>query len=242
MTMLLHGGGDGPGTAEAIERFVAEARARAGRDPHLVIVDVGTGDDPDVHGAEWATRLRSHGAGDVRLAIGRTDDADAVVQHVALDDLLGADGVLMAGGHTPSYLAALEPVAVDLRRLVSEGVPYFGTSAGAAIAAERAMIGGWRVGGVEVCPEWAGEDLDEVTVDAGLGLIDLAIDVHAAQWGTLARAIAAVESGLVEGLLAIDEDTTLVVGEGALEVVGPGNVWQVQRAEQGVVVSTGRGA
>ena len=81
-------------------------------------------------------------------------------------------------------------------------MPYLGFSAGAAIAAERALVGGWRIGGVAVSPEEASEGLDELTVAPGIGLVDVAIDVHVAQWGTLSRLVAAVEAGLVEGGLA----------------------------------------
>jgi cyanophycinase len=96
------------------------------------------------------------------------------------------------------------------------------------IAADRAVLGGWLIGDVPVCPEDAAEDLDEVTLADGLGLVDLAIDVHAAQWGTLTRLIAATEAGLVRGGVAIDENTALVVGEGALAVLGTGSVWRVE--------------
>lgn len=245
MTIVLAGGGTGPGIDAALERFLAAVRDRAAgsaRAARIAIVAVGQGARPDEHAAWWVERVRQLAPTGVEttLALGRTDDDDRVIDAVALADLLGVDGVLVGGGHTPSYLAALEPVAVDLRRLASEGVPWFGFSAGAAIVADRALVGGWRVGGVAVCPEEAGEDLDEVTVEAGIGLLDLAIDAHAAQWGTLGRVIAAVEAGLVDRALAIDEDTALVVGPGGLDIVGAGSVWQVQAGDGGVTVSSGR--
>ena len=105
------------------------------------------------------------------------------------------------------------------------------------IAAERAILGGWRIEDIPVCPEDASEDLDDVTVVEGLGLVDLAIDVHAAQRGTLSRLVAAVEAGLVPGGVAIDESTALIVGE-TLRVVGSGNVWQVVESSDGVAVAT----
>jgi cyanophycinase-like exopeptidase len=117
-------------------------------------------------------------------------------------------------------------------------LPYAGFSAGAAIAADAALIGGWRIDGIPVCDEDTGEDLDEVTIVEGLGLVDLAIDVHAAQWGTLARLIAATEAGLVDGGVAIDEFTVLIVGDGALRVEGRGSVWRVTPHDDGVLVST----
>ncbi|MDQ0743685.1 cyanophycinase-like exopeptidase [Clavibacter sp. B3I6] len=106
------------------------------------------------------------------------------------------------------------------------------------MAAETALVGGWRIGDVEVVQESASEDLDEVTVEQGIGLIDVAVDVHAAQWGTLTRLIAATEAGLVEGGVAIDEGTVLIVGEGQLVVQGRGSVWSVIGSETGVTVSS----
>ena len=64
------------------------------------------------------------------------------------------------------------------------------------------------------------------------------MEVHAAQWGTLSRLVAATEAGLIDGGLAVDENTALVVGEGALGVVGAGSVWRVSQADGGVLVST----
>ena len=148
------------------------------------------------------------------------------------------DGIVIGGGLTPAYLTAITPIAGEIRRQVSAGIPYLGFSAGAAIAAERALIGGWRIGGVEVSNEDGSEDLDEVTFAQGIGLLDVTVEVHAAQWGNLSRLIAATEAGLVDGGLAIDENTALVVGEGALGVVGAGSVWRVSQADGGVLVST----
>ena len=52
------------------------------------------------------------------------------------------------------------------------------------------------------------------------------------------RHLAATEAGLVEGGIAIDENTAFIVGEGALRAVGTGNVWQVLPVEAGVRVSS----
>ncbi len=134
--------------------------------------------------------------------------------------LSDVDALVVGGGVTPDYLGAIAPLVDQLRLLVADGLPYLGYSAGAMIAADRALVGGWRIGGVEICPEEASEGLDEVELREGLGLVDLTIDVHAVQAGTLARLIASAEAEFVTAGLAIDEDTALVVGEGALEVRG----------------------
>jgi hypothetical protein len=148
------------------------------------------------------------------------------------------DGIVVWGGLTPAYRASLEPAFGEIRRLVASGVPYLGFSAGAAIAAERAIVGGWKIDGVEVGTESASEDLEQLTVAEGIGLIDLAVDVHAVQWGSVSRLIAAVEAGAVDGGVAIDEHTALIVSDGPLRVVGRGSVWKVTPDSGSVRVST----
>jgi cyanophycinase len=139
-----------------------------------------------------------------------------------LPDLGGAAAVYVAGGHTPTYARLLRGLALP------EGVPYAGFSAGAAVAAAQAVVGGWRApDGGAVCPEEAGEDLDGLTVEAGLGLVPFAVDVHAAQWGTLGRLVAAVDAGLAERGVAIDEGTCVHVRSDEVAVVGLGGAWFV---------------
>ena len=79
---------------------------------------------------------------------------------------------------------------------------------------------------------------DELDVEAGIGLVDVAIDVHVAQRGMLSRLVAAVEAGLVDGGLGIDERTVLIVGDGGL--AGPARAASggCSPTEQGVLVST----
>ena len=76
-------------------------------------------------------------------------------------------------------------------------------------------------------PDDSGEDLDEISVVPGLGLVPFAVDVHAAQWGTLGRVIAAVRAGAIASGIAIDEDTMVVVDGGAARVAGLGFVHSV---------------
>lgn len=232
MSIHLVGGGRDENSVDVYRTFLAEAAARAAALDRVVPrigVLIVTPDD----GAEAASFVE---------LLRRAASCDPVVTIVAEGDrfdstVLGdIDGLAIGGGHTPSYLEAVSGITDEIRLLVSDGLPYLGFSAGAAIAADRAIVGGWLVGDVPVCPEDAGEDLDEVTIAGGLGLVDLAIDVHCAQWGTLGRLIAATEAGLVDGGVGIDEHTVLIVGEGRLEVVGAGSVWRVSPHEEGVLV------
>jgi cyanophycinase len=236
MSVHLVGGGSAPAhDAVVFGPFVAEATARAvaaGRtEPRIAIIAVRQGD-----GLEHARALTA--------ALGAAGPFEPFVSRIRYGDIAtplavaDVDGIVVGGGLPFAYLAAVLPIAGEIRRQVAAGVPYLGFSAGASIASERALIGGWRLGGIEVSGEAAAEGVDEVAVQPGIGLLDVTVDVHAAQWGTLSRLVAAVEAGLTTGGLAIDENTALVVSEGALAVVGAGSVWRVSQAETGVLVST----
>lgn len=233
---LIGGGRSDDYSGEVYAAFIEEATSRAaasGR-PLARIGVVLVGDPAETESLSEAYRAQ----------LGRVAACDPVVTTVGLGGILESsalsniDGLLIGGGHTPSYLEAVAPVTNEIRLLVSDGLPYAGFSAGAAIAADRAIIGGWHIGGVAIAPEDTGEDLDELTIVEGLGLVDLAIDVHAAQWGTLSRLIAATEAGLVDGGVAIDEFTALIVGDGELQVIGSGSVWRVTPDDNGVLVGT----
>ncbi|MBI5160962.1 MAG: Type 1 glutamine amidotransferase-like domain-containing protein [Micrococcales bacterium] len=234
--MHLVGGGWSPeAAADVYGPFLAEAAARAAgsgrRVPRIGVLLHGT--DAEARQAHERSPAALARAGAAEPVVARAGDGDTFPSS-ALSDV---DGLLVGGGPTPEYHRALEPLYDEIRLLVADGLPYLGFSAGSMIAAERAIIGGWRIDGIPVAPEETAEDLDEVRIVEGLGLVDLAIDVHAAQWGTLSRLVAAVEAGLVPGGVAIDEDTALIVGQD-LRVAGAGNVWQVVEGPDGVMVGT----
>ena len=149
------------------------------------------------------------------------------------------DGLLVGGGLTPAYHRALQPYAAELRSAVTDGLPYAGFSAGAAIAASRALLGGWRLGSTAVTHEDNAEDLDQVTVVDGLGLVDVTVEVHAAQWGTLSRLVAAVADGAAPRGVAIDEDTVVIMdatsdSSAPSSIRGVGQAWLVEGSGEAV--------
>ncbi|MBV9830089.1 MAG: Type 1 glutamine amidotransferase-like domain-containing protein [Marmoricola sp.] len=231
---LIGGGWDADRVPEVYGGFVDAARRRAGGSPTVLVVLMGDDEESAEYHQRFVDTLESLGDLTVtarRLPYDGTFDAG---------DLDGVDALFVGGGPTPDYHAALAPAYPRIRELVAAGLPYAGFSAGAEIAATTALVGGWQVDGVPVAPEDAGEDLDELTVVEGLGLVDGAIEVHTAQWGTLSRLVAAVQAGLVPHGLALDESTTLEVATGA--VTGAGRVWSVRRGTEpgaGVLVSRG---
>lgn len=228
---LIGGGRDDARLAPMFARFLGEAldgRTDAASPPrvHLLLVRE-PGDDGVVE--RFAAPLRTAGADVIAHVI---DEGEVF----AADAVAGADALAVGGGLTPAYLAAVAPVAAAVRERVAAGAPYVGFSAGSAVASARAIVGGYRLDGVEIAVEDAGEELDEVTVADGLGLVPFSVDVHAAQWGTLSRLVAAVEAGAVAEGYAVDEHTALVVRGSRVEVTGEGAVWHVV-GDQGVRVA-----
>ena len=212
-TVHLIGGGWSDPTLYT--EFVREA----GGDIACLVIDEGDGAEQF---ERWSAALRA--AGDCRpfpvlVPIGDVFDASA---------LGAAGGLLVCGGLTPAYAAAVTPAATPLRTWLADR-PYCGFSAGAAIAGEQAVVGGWTVDGRPLIPDDAAEDLDEVTITDGLGLVPFLLDAHAGQWGTLPRLI---ESVLISGRagMAMDEDTAVIVRAGVAEVAGRGHVHLVRPA------------
>jgi cyanophycinase len=163
------------------------------------------------------------------------------------EDLEGAGGVYVAGGWTPGYRDALMAAGMAWLDVIRrEELPYAGFSAGAALAAERAVVGGWRASidgrDVAICPEEAGEDLEGIAVRDGLGLVPFCVDVHAAQRGTLPRLLHALAVADRDEGWAVDEGTTLVVAVGCATVMGIGAAHRVRRSADGATTVTAHAA
>ena len=248
MSVFLVGGGFRDGSEEAVYGgFVSEAVARASsahrsaaeaeeRPARIVVLTVREDAHPG-HGNTLASVVQNV-AGDRPVEVTTTVVAEG--EPMPASALDGADGILVGGGLTPAYLSAFAPLAARIRREVETGVPYLGFSAGAMIAPDRALLGGWLIDGIEIVAQDAAEDLDDLAIEEGLGLIDVTVDVHAVQWGNLSRAIAAVDSGAVDEVIAIDEATVLAVGSGPLRASGAGTVWAVTKDDRGVLVRSMR--
>lgn len=238
MSVHLVGGGWTPGgDPDVTSTFLAEASVRAAGSgrmvPRIGLLIVVDDDTPsEEYRAGYPESLRAVAACEPIVTVIASGEA---FEASVLTDI---DALVVGGGVTPSYLQAVDPLVEEIRLLVADGLPYLGFSAGAMIAADRAIVGGWRINGIEVCPQRASQGLDEVTVVEGLGLVDLAVDVHAAQWGALSRLVAATEAGLVDGGVGIDEHTALVVSDEGFAVFGDGSVWQVLDEPAGVIVGT----
>jgi cyanophycinase len=218
---LIGGGADAAAVRASHAGFV---RAAGGGPIAVLILDEGSETDPD----RWSGALALAGARDVReIVVSRARPPRRA-------DLDGAAAVFVGGGWTPGYHDALVDAGTDW---LPRDVPYAGFSAGAALAGRRAILGGWRLEGRAVCAAEAGEDLDELTVAPGLGLVPFAVDVHATQWGTLTRLVHAVAAGLVDEGWAVDEGTALVIDRGRARAEGAGAAYRVARDGERVSVT-----
>jgi cyanophycinase len=235
---LIGGGWDPEFAATVYGAFLWEASVVAGRTGRpgkpviaCVVYDEGDG---RAQFARWDDVLTTVGFCEP-LPVLVSPDAPLGVQALG-----NADGLLICGGLTPGYAAAVAPAAVDvLDWLLLGDRPYAGFSAGSAIAAADALVGGWQSVGVPICPEDAAEDLVELTIRRGVGAVPFLVDVHCAQWGTLPRLICAVRAAAVGGGLGvgIDENTVLIVGPEGAVVRGAGQVWRVADRDGSVVVT-----
>jgi cyanophycinase len=227
MRVFLIGGGRDP---EGVRASHAPFAAAVGDRP-VVVYALDEGDGVDI--ARWEGQLAAAGASRARVLAISQDRLPTP------SDLDGAVGVYVAGGLTPGYHAVLVSAGTRwLERARELGLIYAGYSAGAAIAADVAILGGWRAGPrgreVAVCPEDAAEELDLVLPAPGLGLVPGCVDVHAAQWGTLPRAAAVVRATAGHGV-AIDEHTTLELDAGRARVHGTGAVHRLEALADGRV-------
>lgn len=179
----------------------------------------------------------------VALLAGLEDRIEVVALESGPGDVGRFGALVVGGGPTPVYHSALRPHFAEIRTMVAAGAPYLGFSAGAMIAGEQALLGGYRARGVPVSPvEWS-EGLDELTLDDGIGLVPWILEVHAAQAGTLGRAVQLVLDDPSRTVVAVDEDTALAAGTGQIsEVIGSGQVWQVRSGGSGQVTVAPRSA
>lgn len=212
--VFLTGGGRDPDGSHRTDVPFAEAVLATGRnDVALLVLDEGE----ETYAGERAAALELVGLAPAVtiVAPGRPP--------TALGDVAA---VYVAGGLTPGYQEALCP---DPTWLPADAI-YGGFSAGAAIAAEVALVGGWRMDGVQVCGEDSGEGLDDVEIRAGLALVEPVVDVHCAQWGNLGRLAEVVRAGDGRPGWGIDEHTTLELRDGVpVAVHGEGAAWHVER-------------
>lgn len=148
---------------------------------------------------------------------------------------LNPTGIFVCGGLTPLYQECLCTDEEIKEFIVSRKIPYGGFSAGSAIFSAKALVGGWRIvrgeKSLPIVDEEVSENLDNVEIRKGLGLVPFSIDVHCGQWGTITRLIHAVNTGLTDVGIGIDEDTMIEIDGEDATVRGSGQVYKITRGK-----------
>lgn len=248
MTVIfLHGGGDSPAArGDTFGRFldltglgatVDRRPVRSGAGGPLLLIAVADGEEEARETADsYRALFAALGAPENRLLpLLLAPDRLLTAQEVAACE---PSGIFVCGGATPLYHRALCADLNWVAYLREHHIPFGGTSAGAAIAAERAILGGWQSPGDgeaarPILFQGAGEGLARLTVRPGARLVPFAVDVHAGQWGTLTRLFHVARGGLVDEGWAIDEDTCLIVWPERVEIAGRGYAYHVARDGRG---------
>lgn len=231
---LLGGGWNEAGFGQTYGRFLHAATRNSVRRIAIIVAE-----EPDVDPQERFVGSR----GVFEMLGAQPDDAYGIFvsadKPLAVDDLATHQptGIFVCGGLTPAYQAAICQDLTWLDYLRFHDLPYAGFSAGAAIAASTAIVGGWQIAlgdrTLAIAAEETGEDLDLLATRQGLGLVPFAVDVHASQWGTLTRLVHSVAQGRVVEGWAIDEDTMLQVDGLGVQVYGLGSAYHVVRGVDG---------
>ena len=235
--LFLIGGGWRPeGYSHTYGPFV-EAATRDNTCKIALLIVLEADDDPD----EWTVQFRSP----FKILALTSDQLPTFIltkdHPLDMNALSSSEptGIFVAGGLTPLYHELLCSDTAFREYIVSNKLVYCGFSAGASIAAKQAVVGGWKLpqnlGGLPVIDKEASEDLDEISIRTGLGLVPFAIDVHCGAWGTLTRLINAVAHDQVESGWGIDEDTMLEVNDRGLTVHGLGQAYRVDSHGTGEV-------
>lgn len=236
---LVGGGADCPNAADLVRSFAVEAVSHAAQraaSPRIALVMVDTDGRADAFRPAYTTPLDSHLVGgfeylDIRLDGGPCQDGEAWGE---------VDGIVVAGGPTALYHAGLNHLSGVIKQALADNVPYLGFSAGAMIAADTALLGGWCDQGRMMCDEGWSEGYEELTLAPGLGLVDFTVDVHATQAGLLTRACAAALRPECRQVAAIDEATVLSVAAHSDtaspgQTVGDGFVWWLEATPAGTM-------
>jgi len=235
-TVFLHGGGDLEAARPATFGLFAGACLTGRVGPLLVVAVAASPAEASETAAYYVDLFAALGVPADRLAaLPLEPDQSLTAEQVAA---AGPCGLFVCGGETPLYHRVLCTDLSWVAYVREHAIPYGGTSAGAAIAAGQAILGGWRSGdGRPILFQGASEGLDGLTVRLGACLVPFAVEVHAGQMGTLTRLIHVVAGGQAAEGWGIDEDTLLIVSETGIEIAGPGFAYHVtRRSEVGATV------
>ena len=188
----------------------------------LVIATVAS-HQPEGYFESYQEGFKDLGVGElVELYVEERTEASQADKLKLFDD---AQGVFFSGGDQLRITSQIgdTPLEACIREVYEAGGVIAGTSAGASVMCETMLVQGssrssYRLGDLRMAP--------------GLGLMrDAIIDQHFAERGRFGRLLGAVAHNPRVLGIGVDEDTAMVVENGAFSVIGSGAVYVVNGEE-----------
>lgn len=217
--LIIGGAEDKEGDCKILREFVRRA---GGVNARIVVMTVAT-EMPREVGENYIRVFERLGAEDIRIVdtVQREDASSSTY----LEAVEKATGVFFTGGDQARITSILKDTEIDaaIHRRYQEGIIVAGTSAGAAMMPDVMIVEGDsetnpRVNVVEMAP--------------GMGFLPgIVIDQHFLQRGRLGRLLSALAQQPAVLGIGIDENTSVVVQNNKLQVVGEGAVTIVDVAD-----------
>ncbi len=217
--LIIGGAEDKEGDCKILREFVRRA---GGVNARIVVMTVAT-EMPREVGENYIRVFERLGAEDIRIVdtVQREDASSSTY----LEAVEKATGVFFTGGDQSRITSILKDTEIDaaIHKRYQEGIIVAGTSAGAAMMPDVMIVEGDsetnpRVNVVEMAP--------------GMGFLPgIVIDQHFLQRGRLGRLLSALAQQPAVLGIGIDENTSVLVQNNKLQVVGEGAVTIVDVAD-----------
>ncbi|WP_009633963.1 cyanophycinase [Synechocystis sp. PCC 7509] len=217
--LIIGGAEDKEGDCKILREFVRRA---GGVNARIVVMTVAT-EMPREVGENYIKVFERLGAEDIRIVdtVQREDASSSTY----LEAVNNATGVFFTGGDQSRITSILKDTEIDaaIHKRYQEGIIVAGTSAGAAMMPDVMIVDGDsetnpRVNVVEMAP--------------GMGFLPgIVIDQHFLQRGRLGRLLSALAQQPAVLGIGIDENTSILVQNNKLQVVGEGAVTIVDVAD-----------
>jgi len=217
--LIIGGAEDKEGDCKILREFVRRA---GGVNARIVVRTVAT-EMPREVGENYIRVFERLGAEDIRIV--DTVQREDASSSTCLEAVNKATGVFFTGGDQSRITSILKDTEIDaaIQKRYQEGIIVAGTSAGAAMMPDVMIVEGDsetnpRVNVVEMAP--------------GMGFLPgIVVDQHFLQRGRLGRLLSALAQQPAVLGIGIDENTSVLVQNNKLQVVGEGAVTVVDVAD-----------
>jgi cyanophycinase len=211
---------------EVIYRAILDRRHGTG--PFCIVPTAGG--DPEGSGASAAARFDRYGGEGTSVVVPLVvDEPEKASDPEILEQLSACSGYFFVGGQQSRVtrvfgtVDAPTPALMALLARHAEGAVISGSSAGAAIMSDPMIAGGTSAGALRSGAVREGDEGSGVRLEGGFDLIEgVVVDQHFLARGRIGRlVVVALDPDTPDRGIGVDENTALVVENGAGRVVGP---------------------